>query len=276
MKTPPSIAVLGGSFAGKTHFGGQLIGRLRQRQSSLRMLRAPTDRTIFDQVEQRLQEGRAAEHTSMDLYKEERLPIGDEHGNAFDLVWADYGGEQLDQAVRARLVSRHWQERLASASGWMLFVRLGPVTVYRTNAARLEASNKHKDAIPPEGWDENARMTELLQILLQAGQLSIGQPLARPKLLVALSCWDELESPSKPRDELRKKLPLVASFLEANWRAECLSVWGLSSLEKSLRNDVADDEYLERGPEQFGYVVREDGERSPDLVEPLVWLVHEK
>jgi Double-GTPase 1 len=276
MSGPPTISMLGGAGTGKTHFGGQLIGRLRQRQGILRLLRAPTERTVFDEVQQRLQEGRTADHTPTTQYREERLPISDAAGTEFDLVWADYGGEQLDRVIEARAVSHQWQKRLASASGWLLFLRLGSVTVYRTDAARLESSAEDRNAPPPIGWDGNARLVELLQILVHAGELSIARPLMRPRLAVALSCWDELDSQVAPRAELWARVPFVAAFLEANWRSESLSIWGLSSLGKALRKDIADDEYLERGPEEFGYVVREDGRHSADLSEPISWLISGK
>jgi hypothetical protein len=60
--------------------------------------------------------------------------------------------------------------------------------------------------------------------------------------------------------------------LEANWGPDNLSVWGLSSLGKALRKDAPDAEYVERGPEHFGYVIDEGGMRSPDLCAPVAWL----
>ncbi|MGH7437388.1 MAG: hypothetical protein ACRENE_17050, partial [Polyangiaceae bacterium] len=86
------------------------------------------------------------------------------------------------------------------------------------------------------------------------------------------SCWDELGCQATPRVELATTLPLVAAFLEANWWPNALSVWGLSSLGKALPKDVPDAEYLERGPEHFGYVIDERGERSADLCAPVAWL----
>jgi hypothetical protein len=269
----PSVAILGGAGTGKTLYGGQLIGRLRQRKSALRLVHAPSERTVFDDVLQRLQEGRTAEHTPTTQYSEEKLPIRNCAGEEIDLVWADYGGEQLDRAVETRLVSRQWQDRLAGAAAWMLFLRLGSLTVYRTDAARLEAVAQKNDAPPPAGWDGNALVIELLQILLHAAHLSTAQPLVGPKLLVALSCWDERAGQRKPRDELWATVPAVAAFLDASWRKDACSVWGLSSLGKALRKDVPDADYVEYGPESFGYVIRPDGERSSDLSEPLEWLI---
>jgi hypothetical protein len=46
-------------------------------------------------------------------------------------------------------------------------------------------------------------------------------------------------------------------------------VYGLSSLGKTLRKDEPDDDYLNSGPEQFGYIVMPDGSRTPDLTAPI-------
>ncbi len=58
---------------------------------------------------------------------------------------------------------------------------------------------------------------------------------------------------------------MVASFVEANWRPDALDVMGLSALERALDEKVRDEDFVDRGPESFGYVVTSDGKRSEDL-----------
>jgi hypothetical protein len=91
---------------------------------------------------------------------------------------------------------------------------------------------------------------------------------AEPRLLLLLSCWDELTAPEidlAPAEVLRRRMPMVYSFVEASWEPTSSSIIGLSALEKSLSEDSEDEEYIDLGPEHFGYIVQEDGTRSSDL-----------
>jgi hypothetical protein len=62
---------------------------------------------------------------------------------------------------------------------------------------------------------------------------------------------------------------MFAEFITANWKENRLLVYGLSSLGKSLNPEISDDEYLDKGPENFGYVVTSDGLHEKDLTYPL-------
>ena len=98
--------------------------------------------------------------------------------------------------------------------------------------------------------------------------------LESPRLCVLLSCWDELGSEpleERPAVVLKQRLPLFASFLESTWREP--AVLGLSALERTLTSSDRDMEYAARGPEQFGYIVLPDGQRSTDLTLPIQQLL---
>ena len=61
----PKVLILGGPAAGKTHYAGQLLGRLRHdRQGTLRLQQGGADDLgKFEEVLGCLEEGRAAGHT---------------------------------------------------------------------------------------------------------------------------------------------------------------------------------------------------------------------
>jgi hypothetical protein len=65
-----SILLLGEYNVGKTHFGGQLLGRLNREDGALRMVGQPDSIDAFDVVLQNLNDGRAAPHTSAAHYAE--------------------------------------------------------------------------------------------------------------------------------------------------------------------------------------------------------------
>jgi hypothetical protein len=93
------------------------------------------------------------------------------------------------------------------------------------------------------------------------------EPLRSPRLCLLLSCWDELSTNDRPAAVLEQRLPMFANFVASTW-AEPI-VLGLSALGRPLSTHDRDAEYVARGPEQFGYVVLPDGERSPDLTLPI-------
>jgi hypothetical protein len=114
---------------------------------------------------------------------------------------------------------------------------------------------------------------ELLQMLLYAKGAGSGHTIDTPHIGIILSCWDELKLSRKkhplPKDVLADTMPLFAEFVETSWQEGARSVFGLSSLSKSLSDKISDEEYLDNGPESFGYVVLEDGIQEDDLTMPV-------
>lgn len=271
MTTAHSIAILGLAGTGKTHFGGQLIGRLRSPTSKLQLVGAPSDRKLFEDVLTCLQQGVPAEHTPIEQYGEEVLTLRHSDGKLSELAWPDYGGEQLAALLKDRRIPETWRSRLSRATAWALFIRIGAVTVFESAATRPRAISGATPVHHPS-WDDNARYVELLQILLHASNVSVQKRLLRPRLAVVVSCWDELPKQRAPAEELREKLPFLSGYLRANWTGDALSIWGLSSLGKSLQKETPDVGYVRQGPESFGYVVDKNGRRNPDLTELVEWL----
>jgi hypothetical protein len=277
-----SLLVIGVSDTGKTHYGGQLLIRLRKGLGLLRLAVAPDSIKAFDEVLTCLNEGRSAPHTASNFYGKETLPLVDSIGNRIDVHWPDYAGEQIKNIRDDRLMPIEWRERLLKSRGWLFFIRpdvarnnediiLRPVSedVLARAATSKEASNESKVA----AWSEQAANIELLQMLLYAKGVSSANPISTPYLAIILSCWDEIKLPKKKRrlpiDVLRETMPLFAEFVSSNWQEDAYSVFGVSSLSKALNDKVPDEDYLDNGPESFGYVVLPDGNQDDDLTLPV-------
>ncbi|MCY1005805.1 hypothetical protein OV079_09550 [Nannocystis pusilla] len=272
--------LLGGPNSGKTHYAGQLYGRLRRRPGGLHLRRdqgTPPDLSALDEVLQCLEAGRSAEHTPAQIWSEVTLPLVDACGRAMDLRWPDYGGEQLRAVFTQRAVSEAWRKRLTSADGWVLLIRLNAETKYPDALEELAKRSGSRDTNIErvEKWDANAQWVELLQILLHVAGLSTMTRLRRPRLGVLLSCYDELQLAERPpREALAEALPLVSSFIESNWAADAVSVWGLSALGRPLHRNSDDEAFIDDGPEMQGWVVPPGGgPHDPDLSKPLAWLL---
>ena len=97
-----SILLIGESDVGKSHYGGQLLKRLMQEDGRIRMDGAATNLEPFEAVMASLDEGLSAGHTATTTYHESRWPIIDDEGRKADLIWPDYGGEQIKNIIDER------------------------------------------------------------------------------------------------------------------------------------------------------------------------------
>lgn len=265
--TNNSILLIGESGAGKTHYGAQLLQRLMKGDGQLRMNGAATNLEPFEAALEALNEGRAADHTPNSTYVDSIWPVADEEGKQAQLVWPDYGGEQVKTMITTRRIPNAWQERIRGTQAWMLLIRLQKTRVgddifSRPLHSNRSESNEHKEV----QISDQARLVELLQMLKFVAEAT-GRPLKSPRLAVLLTCWDELNFDGTPDVALSSRLPLVASFIRSNWVAPI--VLGLSALERPLSPQERDADYATKGPEEFGYVVKSNGEHTHDLTLPV-------
>ncbi|HMG14694.1 MAG TPA: hypothetical protein VK590_04560, partial [Saprospiraceae bacterium] len=88
----------------------------------------------------------------------------------------------------------------------------------------------------------------------------------KPNLTIVLSCWDIQKFPDEtlPFNVLKERLPLLYDFVKNTWTEKSLAIIGLSSTEKSL-TDEADEEYIDKTPINFGYIINSKGVKEPDL-----------
>jgi hypothetical protein len=276
MESPTnSILLIGESDVGKTHYGAQLLKRLMKGDGALRMNGAASNLQPFESTLERLNEGMAAKHTTAGTYLESVWPIVDEQGRAAELIWPDYGGEQVHSIIANRQVPAAWRDRTMNTPAWLLLMRLQKIRSSEDIFSRpisdlVDTRNESREL----EVSDQARMIELMQMLTYAAGLGNDRPLRAPRLMVLLTCWDEMPAalePDNPQDVLRRRLPMFCEFLFSTW--ERVRVFGLSALEKPLSKTDRDSDFAESGPEKFGYVVLPDGARSTDLTLPIRTLI---
>lgn len=272
MITTNEILIIGGPNAGKTHFGGQLYGRLNARTEHYRITSLPEDITIFQEVLDNLNEGRSSGHTNVNAHKTLELEIEDNNGSKSVFSFPDYGGEQIRAIVNDRRVNKAWKEQIDKCNSWMLFIRPDEIIqiedVVNRGLPDQEVLKNRNEKSEPMALSDSAFYTELLQILLYVKKVGIKQKTSVPKLTVILSCWDllSIEDQKKlPQDVLQDKLPELFSFITGTWKEEACNIIGLSSIEKSLSNKDSDQEFLKKGPENFGYIITHVGKKENDL-----------
>ena len=119
-----SILLIGESDVGKSHYGGQLLKRLMQEDGQLRMNGAASNLEPFEAVMACLDAGISADHTPITTYHESHWPIVDNEEQEADLIWPDYGGEQIQNIVNERQLPQDWLNRITQSSAWLLLIRL--------------------------------------------------------------------------------------------------------------------------------------------------------
>lgn len=275
----PEIVLLGGSYSGKTHYAGQLYGRLKRNPGLLELRDTPADLSALEEVLHCLENGHAAGHTSVGTWTDVLLPLKDKRGHMLDLRWPDYGGEQLKTVFDERQVTENWRSQLRQAEGWLLLIRLRKETTYPDALAELakRSAGGNGTTARAGAWDANARWVELLQMLLHVAGVGTVSRREQPRLAVLLSCYDEVAADDLLPDQvLAKHLPLVAAFIDSLWTPDAMSIWGLSALGRLLEPSSDDENFINQGPEHQGWVVTPDGQKDSDLSRPLAWLLEAK
>jgi len=271
-KTENNILIIGGPNAGKTHFGGQLYGRLNSRLYKYKITphNRPADLTIFQEVIDKLSEGKRAGHTEASANRSIELKIEDTIGHKIVFAFPDYAGEQINDIVDTRRVNTVWKQYIEASNSWILFVRLDEVNpiedIINKGIPSADEIKKRKAIPPPIKVSDAAHFIELLQMLLHTKGIPTLNKVSKPNLTIVLSCWDMLSLPdgTKPIDILKERLPLLYHYVKNTWIDKSFSVIGLSSTEKTL-TDVSDEEYIEKTPLNFGYIINENGEKQNDL-----------
>jgi Double-GTPase 1 len=267
-----NVLIIGGPNAGKTHFGGQLYGRLNSRQFNYKIApqNRPADLTIFQEVLDKLSEGKRAGHTEASANRNIELKIDDSKGNNIVFAFPDYAGEQVIMIVDSRRVNIIWKEYINKSTSWMLFVRLDEVAtiedIINKGIPNAEEIKKRNAQPPPVKISDAAHFIELLQIFLYINGLPSFNKITQPNLTIVLSCWDllNLEDNIIPSDLLKERLPLLFDFVNNSWEENSFSVLGLSSTEKTL-TDEPDEDCIDRTPINFGYIINVKGQRENDL-----------
>lgn len=265
-----AILVIGKPNSGKSGFFGQLYTRLELADNSFaKLIKTPDSLSALTKITERYAEGRALEHTASNTFEKIDLPIkvGDQK---IELKYPDYGGEQIEHIVESRRLNDKWHSSIQESDTWMLFIRMNdlnrtydPIQKF-TEAVQSGQQKEKKDIDKSKLPSDQAFYIELIQMLLYYKEIGFTQKIDIPKLIVVLSCWDELENgqKSKPEDLIQKELPLFHFFLRENWHPNSFSVLGLSSQGKSLDKDKADADYIY---EEEGYLIKSNGEKTKDL-----------
>lgn len=264
--------IIGGPNAGKTHFGGQLYGRLQTKAGLYKITSPPENLMVFKEVLENLNEGKSAGHTNVSAHELLEIQVEDTNGVKSVFSFPDYGGEQVKSIVNDRRINRIWKNQIEKSNSWMLFIRLDEIPpledVVNRGLPQQEVLVKRNNSGEPMLLSSSAFYVELLQMLLYVKKVAPDQFKSFPNLTIVLSCWDLIEERATgkfPSVVLKDKLPALYSFLETTWKSDVFRVIGLSSTGKTLSDKEPDMDFVKKGPEKFGFIITENGEKQQDL-----------
>lgn len=259
------ILIIGPPGTGKTTFLAQLYGRLSGRKGKLQLASAPENIDGIKSAYNRLADGKETEPTPSTENLEVKIPVIHE-GQEFVLHCKDYGGEQVRDLVALMEYDKTWIERAKKNDRWILFIRLSKIEQrFDLSKKGYAEKNQKESSLSMFGTSNQSQFIELVQVLLHARGTGIKDPVNTPRLLIALTCWDELETDLIPEEILQQKMPLFTQFIVANWLPGAFNIMGVSAQEFPLKTDKDRDKYLDEMPESFGYLVLDDNSKEKDL-----------
>ncbi|WP_293827032.1 hypothetical protein [uncultured Brevundimonas sp.] len=276
-----SVVLLGGPDSGKTNYVGRLWSALDAGAGALRAAEQPDDITFVLEVADHLFSGNFAarsEHTE-DRRDFEVVVAEQGHHDTTAIVVPDISGELWRQAVIDCEIEPNWMAELRSASGALLFVRVGSDQDVRP--LDWVTSQKLLAKLEPEnngGLPTQVMLCELLRFLEIS--LSNRPDGARPRLSVVVSAWDLVDPETfakGPMAYLEREYPLACGRVRDLERLD-VRVFGLSVVGGDLGVDQAYREaFLEAGLDGHGWVAVEDEggvwRKDDDLTLPVAWVV---
>ena len=269
---PRSLLLLGESDVGKTHYGAQVLRRLNAGRGAFELVEGANLRPFRTALD-RISQGLSAPHTPRAEYSESIWTLCQRSsGSNMELVWPDYGGEQVTGMIHAKSLPGAWRDKIVKASGWIFMVRPSQVPLPEdilTRAVSLPAvDDPENSTLSPQ-----SRLIEVLQMLRYKKWSYLEHKGVLPPLAVLLTCYDELSTEESPGVYCCARLPMFYQYLSSNWPKDRLRIFGVSPLGQPLSQTHPDENYATSGPEKSGFVVDEQGDKTGDLLAPVEWLL---
>lgn len=266
MSVNNSALIIGQPDSGKTTYLAQFLTRVTRKKSRITLSKMPENIKAISDAQKRLASGEEPIPTNADVNVELHIPVLIKDKQV-DINCPDYGGEQVSACIDLMEVDTKWEKITQNSDHWLLFIRAGKISpeydlsVSSYEKVEIDSSNK-KTTI---GLSEQSKLIELLQFLLHVKKVGVKKNISSPKLTVVITCWDELNTESSPREVLAEKLPLLNNFIETVWDHKCFGLFGVAAQEFPLKSQDAKDKFIDECPENFGYMVTPEGVKDKDL-----------
>jgi hypothetical protein len=286
--TDHSIILIGGPDSGKTNYLGRLWEALRSREGILQAPGVPTEVKYVEDALAHLLQGNFAPRSDNTLEEGQSFAVpvvisANPGSDRFQIVVPDVVGELWKRAVETGELPTQWMNDLASASGALLFVRIGSnqnkepldwvtaAKLLRMEGAEPETDDSQKREIPTQ-----VSLCELLRFMEYGLGTANGK--IRPRVAVLVTAWDRLDAERRaagPTAYLAAEYPLLAGRLKDISKFD-VRVFGVSVVGGDFLDESFKQEFFKKNLKSSGYVVEEIEGRvntEQDLTLPVAWVV---
>ena len=284
-----SIILVGAPDSGKTNYLARFWEAVRSGHGFLRATQLPDSIVYVEDALGHLLAGQFAPRSDTNLDGSTAscsITVSERERSAdapTEIFVPDVSGELWAESVETCELPAAWMDRLRSAVGALLFVRVGsdqnvdpPDWVTARRLLKLDLgpgkpTNEDKAQISTA-----VQLCELIRFLEFA--LGTNTDVASPRVAILVTAWDRLDprtAKKGPRAFLAGEYPLVGGRIDDVSRLD-ISVFGVSVVGGDFDDDGFKARFLKGRLQEFGYVVREQlGEfrEEPDLTIPVSWVL---
>jgi hypothetical protein len=286
--TDHSAILIGGPDSGKTNYLGRLWEALRSRDGMLQAPSVPTEIKYVEDALAHLLQGRFAPRSDKTMEEGQSFAVpvvasGKPDSDRFEIVVPDVVGELWKRAVETGELPAQWMNDLASASGVLLFVRIGsdqnkePLDwVTAAKLLRMEGQQPLTDDSQKREIPTQVSLCELLRFMEHGLGTANGK--TRLRVAVLVTAWDRLDAERRaagPTAYLAAEYPLFAGRLKDVSKFD-VRVFGVSVVGGDFLDENFKKEFFKKNLKSSGYVVEEIEGRVDtklDLTLPVAWVV---
>lgn len=302
------VVLAGLPATGKTSYLALLFHAIvEERADGLSLGRFDDDREHITEISDVLLASNVADHTTVDDELAVTLSLTYD-GADFVLNIPDLSGETWEHALVERRWSASFNDDIADATGFMVFVHCKDINDGLTivdaeqaaaaivgeddapntgtgddpaeapragadDATEADASREHdgaEDDADREDQEKHCRqLTQVSLIELIQFFASSQQPI---RVSLVISAWDLEPKKLKPKQWLSKNAPMLAQFLEVNTDEIEAKVWGVSAQGADLSDEQIREEYKNKDPIDRARVHAADGTQV-GVAAPLLWVL---
>ncbi|MFZ2069132.1 MAG: hypothetical protein WAV27_24450 [Xanthobacteraceae bacterium] len=280
--------LIGGPDSGKTNYLARLWAALRSRAGVLQAPAVPTEIKYVEEALAHLLQGQFAPRSEKTLEEGQSFAVpvvasANPSAGRFQIIVPDVVGELWKRAVETSELPEEWMNDLASASGALLFVRIGSdqnvepldwVTVAKF--LRMEGAQQGDEDAAKREIPTQVSLCELLRFMEHG--LGTGNGGVRPRVAVLITAWDRLDAEraaAGPTAYLAAEYPLLAGRLKDISKFD-IRVFGVSVVGGDFVDEDFRQSFFKQELKSAGYVVEEKGEhveRKEDITLPVAWVV---
>ncbi len=284
-----AIVLTGGPDSGKTNYLARLWKALSSKDGVLFAPDIPSDIRYVEEALAHLLQGSFAPRSDKnfdDIQQSFSIPVVSSDApeeEPIQIVVPDVTGELWQKAVETCELPEQWMSRLRTASGALVFVRIGSDQNVEPLDWVTSGQFLKMPAILPAPDQEEKRdiptqvaLCELLRFL--ENSLAVDLDDVRPRVALLITAWDRLDAESRakgPSAYIAEQYPLLAGRLIDISEFD-IRVFGVSVVGGDFIDTTFQEEFFKADLKDAGYIVLETNSEictKTDVTLPVAWVI---